>query len=58
MHTKVAEELISYVSEHRYTNYVHGIGNGNSCMDIPCPVVVGSYLLPINAVLLISTLSL
>ena len=43
--------------KHRYTNYVHGIGNGNSRMDIPCPVVVGSYLLTINAVLLISTLS-
>ena len=42
---------------HRYTNYVHGIGNGNSRRDIPCPVTVGSYLLTINAVLLISTLS-
>ena len=45
------------VCNHRYTNYVHGIGNGNSHMDIPCPVTVGSYLLTINAVWLISTLS-
>ena len=45
-----------YVIEITLANYVHGIGNGNSRRDIPCPVTVGSYLLTINAVLLISTL--
>ena len=49
--------FFNYYAMHRYTNYVHGIGNGNSRKDIPCPVTVGSYLLTINAVLLISTLS-
>ena len=28
---------VGYQFSHRYTNYVHGIGNGKSRANIPCP---------------------
>ena len=45
------------IVDHRYMKYIHGIGNRNLHMDIPCPVAISSYLLTTNAALFISTLS-
>ena len=39
------------------TNYVHRIGNRILHMDIPCPVIIGSYLSTITAAFFISILS-